>query len=97
MRTSANNATKTSAASGLGFPLLSFPEIFRDYFFVPNYQRSYAWSSSNVDDLSQDLLHLMGVPDADIVHYTGTLVLTEPAAQGSPHFSPQRGKCRICG
>ncbi|MCF7977138.1 MAG: DUF262 domain-containing protein [Chromatiaceae bacterium] len=63
----------------LGFTLLSPPEIFQEnYFFVPDYQRGYAWTDSNVDDLLQDVLHLMRVTDTQIKHYTGTLVLTKP-------------------
>lgn len=63
----------------LGFKLLSPSDIFHDnYFFVPDYQRSYAWTDSNVDDLLQDILHLMRATDVQVKHYTGTLVLTQP-------------------
>lgn len=81
----------------LGFPLLTLPEIFRDnFFYVPDYQRGYAWSDSNVDDLLQDILHLMRVPDTQINHYTGTLVLTKPKEeQRIPRFGLVDGQQRM--
>lgn len=81
----------------LGFPLLTLPEIFSDnFFYVPDYQRGYAWADSNVDDLLQDILHLMRVPDTAINHYTGTLVLTKPdERQRVPRFGLVDGQQRM--
>lgn len=81
----------------LGFRLLTVREIFRDaYFFVPDYQRGYAWGESNVNDLLQDILHLMRVPDSQLNHYTGTLVLTRPNKDNRvPRFGIVDGQQRI--
>ena len=59
-----------------GAQLLTIPEIFADnYFVIPDYQRGYAWDEKQVQDLLQDLDHLIddGISQK---HYTGTLVLS---------------------
>jgi len=59
-----------------GAQLLTMPEIFADnYFVIPDYQRGYAWDEKQVQDLLQDLDHLIddGISQK---HYTGTLVLS---------------------
>lgn len=61
---------------GFGAQLLTLPEIFADnYFVIPDYQRGYAWDEKQVQDLLQDLDHLVddGISQK---HYTGTLVLS---------------------
>jgi len=82
----------------LGFPLIRTPDIFsQNFFFVPDYQRGYAWSNDNVDDLLQDITHLMRVDDTEIIHYTGTLVLTKPVAIDGqiPRFGLVDGQQRM--
>lgn len=65
-----------------GTELITLPEIFQDHFFVvPDYQRSYAWSEKQVNDLLQDIDHLMRDPSG-VRHYTGTVVLSRP--EGEP-------------
>ncbi len=84
--------------NSLGFPLVRTPEIFsQNFFFVPDYQRGYAWGNDNVDDLLQDITHLMRVDDTEIIHYTGTLVLTKPVAIDGqvPRFGLVDGQQRM--
>jgi len=51
-----------------------FSEIFSNrVFFVPDYQRGYAWGKKQWNDLIQDLELL---PDGRR-HFTGTLILRE--------------------
>ena len=42
------------------------------YFRIPNYQRDYAWDTSNVDDLIEDVLEAI---ETDTSHYIGTFIL----------------------
>lgn len=56
--------------------LLTLPEIFKDnFFYIPDYQRGYAWEKKQVEDLLTDIRHLM-LDESAIRHYTGTLVLS---------------------
>ncbi|RZK21944.1 MAG: DUF262 domain-containing protein, partial [Flavobacterium sp.] len=57
--------------------LRTLPEIFEgNYFYIPDYQRGYAWDEKQVEELLKDLEHLL--LDASAVrHYTGTLVLSQ--------------------
>lgn len=76
-----------------GAQLLTMPEIFADNFFIiPDYQRGYAWDEKQVQDLLQDLDHLIddGISQK---HYTGTLVLSH---QGQPgRFNVVDGQQRL--
>ncbi len=52
--------------------LMTLNEIFEDRFFViPDYQRGYAWESSQREDLFQDIEYLL---DESYTHFTGTIV-----------------------
>ncbi|WP_102155919.1 DUF262 domain-containing protein [Tsuneonella flava] len=77
----------------LGARLLTMPEIFADNIFVvPDYQRGYAWDEKQVQDLLQDLDHLIddGISQK---HYTGTLVLSH---EGRPdRFNVVDGQQRL--
>uniref|UniRef100_UPI0030D85D21 DUF262 domain-containing protein n=1 Tax=uncultured Parasphingorhabdus sp. TaxID=2709694 RepID=UPI0030D85D21 len=56
-----------------GAQLLTLPAIFKNkYFIIPDYQRGYAWDEKQVQDLLQDINHLLddGISQK---HYTGTL------------------------
>ncbi|MXP15694.1 DUF262 domain-containing protein [Altererythrobacter confluentis] len=76
-----------------GAQLLTMPEIFADnYFVIPDYQRGYAWDEKQVQDLLQDLDHLIddGISQK---HYTGTLVLSH---EGRPdRFNVVDGQQRL--
>ena len=66
--------------STFGAQLMCLPDIFRGRVFaVPDYQRAYAWDDKQVQELLNDLDHLLddGVSHC---HYTGTLVLSQVSA-----------------
>ena len=61
-----------------GTQLLTLCEIFNEQFFViPDYQRGYAWEKKQVEELLNDIKHLMD-DGVDLKHYTGTIVLSQP-------------------
>ena len=61
-----------------GIQLLTLREIFNEHFFVvPDYQRGYAWDKKQVEELLNDIKHLMN-DGVDLKHYTGTIVLSQP-------------------
>ena len=45
------------------------------YFKIPNYQRDYAWETSHVDDLIEDILEAI---ETNTSHYIGTFILSKP-------------------
>lgn len=45
------------------------------YFKIPNYQRDYAWETSHVDDLIEDILEAI---ETNTSHYIGTFILSRP-------------------
>lgn len=51
------------------------PEIFEQFapFFIPAYQRGYAWDDDNINDLINDILKTKEVVTYE--HFTGTIVL----------------------
>lgn len=60
------------------FPLSSV--YSQSYFIIPDYQRDYAWSKSNVNDLLDDIEFIYqrnetGDDSQDLQHYFGTIVL----------------------
>lgn len=57
--------------------LRTLPEIFEGSFFcIPDYQRGYAWDEKQIDELLQDIDHLL-LDSSAVRHYTGTLVLSQ--------------------
>ncbi len=55
---------------------LSLQELFNDRIFrVPEYQRGYAWERQQIEEFLDDLALL----DSSRQHYTGTVVLHQPA------------------
>lgn len=56
---------------------LSLQELFNDRIFrVPEYQRGYAWEEQQIEEFLDDLALL----DTSRQHYTGTVVLHQPAS-----------------
>ncbi|MCF8999836.1 DUF262 domain-containing protein [Acinetobacter nectaris] len=57
--------------------LCTLPEIFENnFFYIPDYQRGYAWDEKQVNELLSDIDHLL-LDESTIRHYTGTLVLSK--------------------
>lgn len=74
--------------------LLTLPEIFKDnFFYIPDYQRGYAWEKKQVEDLLTDIRHLM-LDESAIRHYTGTLVLS-PIENDKKSFQIVDGQQRL--
>lgn len=44
------------------------------YFKIPNYQRDYAWSLDNIDELFEDIIEAI---ETDTSHYIGTFILSK--------------------
>ncbi|MAX54834.1 MAG: hypothetical protein CL537_04875 [Alcanivoracaceae bacterium] len=64
--------------TGIGFELVDLPTIFNENFFrVPDYQRGYSWQKKQVNDLLEDIGHLIKDKQS-VTHFTGTLVLSRP-------------------
>lgn len=65
-------------------------EIFhQSHLKIPRYQRSYAWTESEVSDLLDDIEYVIAreheIGDArDVVHYFGTVVLDDDGQRSSP-------------
>ena len=61
--------------------LRTLPEIFEgSYFYIPDYQRGYAWDEKQIDELLKDIDHLL-LDNSAVRHYTGTLVLSQSKKQ----------------
>ena len=66
---------------GAGYPLKS---IFSDAFFfnIPNYQRPYAWTTEQTEQLLYDLLYAIGDSTEDVgeipPYFLGNIVLIKP-------------------
>lgn len=45
------------------------------YFRIPEYQRDYAWTTENVDELIEDIVEAI---DTGTNHYLGTFILAKP-------------------
>jgi hypothetical protein len=61
-----------------GAQLLTLPMIFEGHLFtIPDYQRGYAWDERQVEEMLNDVDHLINDGVAHR-HYTGTLVLGRP-------------------
>src|SRR5690554_2893390 len=55
--------------------LINLEELFKNRtFHIPDYQRGYAWSESQIEDLKNDILNLK---DKSYLHFTGTIVAKE--------------------
>lgn len=67
------------------------------YFRVPDYQRGYAWESSQVEALLEDLEVLEASQSSSGLHYTGTLVLvpSEDESVDYPEFDIVDGQQRL--
>ncbi|BEK30638.1 DUF262 domain-containing protein [Campylobacter jejuni] len=46
-------------------------------FFIPNYQRDYAWEEKNLDDLWEDLLEAEQAVSDEMGHFLGTIVVSK--------------------
>ncbi|EAI0152311.1 DUF262 domain-containing protein, partial [Campylobacter coli] len=46
-------------------------------FFIPNYQRDYAWEEKNLDDLWEDLLEAEQAVSDQMGHFLGTIVVSK--------------------
>lgn len=78
-----------------GAQLLKLPEIFNGRFFnIPDYQRGYAWERAQVEDLLKDIDHLM-LDKGELLHYTGTLVLSRPAENAANDYHVIDGQQRL--
>jgi uncharacterized protein with ParB-like and HNH nuclease domain len=44
------------------------------FFKIPNYQRDYAWSIDNIDDLFEDIIESI---ETNTAHYIGTFILSQ--------------------
>ncbi len=68
----------------------SLQEIFhQSHLKIPRYQRSYAWTDDEVEDLLDDIEYVIAreneIGDArDVVHYFGTVVLDDDGKINSP-------------
>ncbi|HID0741835.1 DUF262 domain-containing protein [Campylobacter jejuni] len=52
-------------------------DIFNNKIFsIPNYQRDYAWTNKNLEDLWDDLLEAEGAVNDQMSHFLGTLVVS---------------------
>ena len=51
-------------------------------FVIPGFQRDYAWSASNVDDLFEDVEEAL---DAGGGHYLGTFILSQTSTSAPVH------------
>lgn len=57
--------------------LRTLPEIFEgNFFYIPDYQRGYAWDDKQIDELLKDVEHLL-LDTTAVRHFTGTLVLSQ--------------------
>lgn len=78
-----------------GFKLLTVPEVFSGHYFqVPDYQRSYSWGKKQVQDLLDDIRHLIKDPNA-VRHFTGTLVLSRPDGKADDEYHVVDGQQRL--
>jgi len=63
--------------------LATIKKIFTKYkLIVPNYQRGYSWETNHRSDLLTDIEGLLKPGKTGIVHYTGTLVISENKDRG---------------
>lgn len=82
-------------SNGFGAQLLDLPTIFSgNFFFIPDYQRGYAWEKKQVEELLKDVEHLMS-DGANLRHYTGTLVLSRPQMGAGRGFHVVDGQQRL--
>jgi Protein of unknown function DUF262 len=78
-----------------GARLLTLPHIFENRFFIiPDYQRGYAWGKKQVEDLLKDIEHLTN-DTTTLRHYTGTLVLSQPANAKANEYHVVDGQQRL--
>lgn len=62
--------------------LNSLEDIFTDVIFrVPDYQRGYAWTKQQVNDLWEDIVHLVETDDPTEVHYMGMVSVQKVAKE----------------
>lgn len=85
----------------------SLQKIFNEAFLeIPRYQRSYAWTESEIDDLLDDIKYVIAreeeIGDSrDVVHYFGTVVLDGKGTIDSPepndwaHYNVVDGQQRL--
>ena len=50
------------------------------YFKIPAYQRDYAWSIDNIDDLFEDIIESI---ETNTAHYIGTFILSQKDGEES--------------
>lgn len=74
--------------------LYTLPEIFEGkFFYIPDYQRGYAWDDKQIEELLKDVEHLL--LDATAVrHFTGTLVLSQVLNKPN-HYNIVDGQQRL--
>lgn len=78
-----------------GAQLLTLPQIFKDRFFtIPDYQRGYTWDEKQVEELLNDIQHLLDDQEAHR-HFTGTLVLSQPSESGDTEYNVVDGQQRL--
>lgn len=76
-----------------GSQLLTLPQIFDGNLFnVPDYQRGYAWTETEVKALLEDIDHLL-LTEGQGSHFTGTLVVNNVA--NSKRFDIVDGQQRL--
>jgi len=78
-----------------GAQLLTLPHIFENRLFtIPDFQRGYAWDKKQVEELLKDIDHLMS-NEVAFLHYTGTLVLSQPHGVEKGEFHVVDGQQRL--
>lgn len=83
------------AIATFGTELMSLPTLFDgNLFVIPDYQRGYAWDEKQMLELLQDIDHLMN-DGMNIRHYTGTIVLSQPAHLEKREFHIVDGQQRL--
>jgi hypothetical protein len=82
-------------AQAFGAQLLSLQQIFEGRLFtIPDYQRGYAWDEKQVQELLNDIDHLLS-NKASHRHYTGTLVLSRPLGADENEYHVVDGQQRL--
>lgn len=74
--------------------LRTLPEIFEgNFFYIPDYQRGYAWDDKQIDELLKDVEHLL-LDTTAVRHFTGTLVLSQVLNKPN-HYNIVDGQQRL--